>query len=514
MDSTKTMNKLTAFLLALPLAAQMILVCDPDCTSAELDLDIVWDKPARKIKKKPSKPPVLPAPVSTIHSPRTAAELQVAIDKAAGGDEIHLSAGLTYSGNFNLPGKPSVVTIRTADLSWSTASQRVKPSDGPRMARVQSPNSLPAFMLAKDADNWHFTGIHFAASDTAPTYNVVQVGDLSEARSLAELPDKVTIERCLITGDPTFGGRRGVLLLGTNLTVRDSHIDSFFEGGADSQAILISSGKGPMLIENNYLEGAGENLFISNETQFLQADGIAENITIRRNHLKKRDAWKPPVGFVMKNLFEIKSARHVLVEANVLENNWESGQTGFGILFTARTSTIPEISDVRFRFNKIINSQNGFAVLGKNGDGAPTDPGRVFDLVIEHNVIEGPAGRFMLFQNGIENVIVRNNTALGIGASIWLSDLAMSGRIDFTGNVIGRGVYGIHHSGTGEGTRSIVAFWREWDVQGNVFVGPGEPHTPSMYPPGNTFVLTASEVPAGAGADMAALNAAIAGVVQ
>src|SRR5688572_24625252 len=172
------MNKLTAFLLALPLAAQMILVCDPDCTKAELEMDLEWHKPSRRIKKKatPPVPPIPAPPATTIWAPADGPGLQVAIDKSVGGDEIHLAAGATYSGNFNLPGKASVVTIRTADLSWSTAGQRVKPSDAPRMARVQSPNSLPAFILFKDADNWHFTGIHFAASDAALTYNVIQVG--------------------------------------------------------------------------------------------------------------------------------------------------------------------------------------------------------------------------------------------------------------------------------------------------------------------------------------------------
>lgn len=502
------------FLLALPLAAQTVLVVD-DVTGTlvvgSLAPDVEWDRPTRKIKTKAPTPP----PVSTIHTPRTSVELQATIDKAAGGDEIHLAAGLTYSGNFNLSGKAAPVTIRTADLAWSTSGKRVKPSDAPRMARVQTPNSAPAFYAGKDADNWRLVGLDLTNSDAVHSYNIVHIGDLNEARSLAELPNNFTIDRCYIHG-AKLSARRGVLAMGTNIAITNSYIDNFFAQGVDSQAILVPGGRGPTLIENNFLEGAGENLFLSAESPHLGVDAIPENVTIRRNHLKKRLAWMlPGTGLVIKNLFEIKAARHVLVEANVMENNPVAGQSGFGVLFTARTGLIPEISDVKFRLNKIINSANGINVLGKNGEGAPGDLGRVFDLIVENNLFEGEMGRFLMCLNAIESLSVRHNTALGAGSHIMLSDGPMSGRIDFMGNAIGRGMYGIQHTGTGEGTRSIVAFWRAWDVSGNAFVGAAIPDwVPGAYPPGNTFVKDAAAIPPGVGCDMAALEAAVAGVVQ
>ena len=38
----------------------------------------------------------------------------------------------------------------------------------------------------------------------------------------------------------------------------------------------------------------------------------------------------------VKNIFELKNARRVLAEGNVLEHNWQHDQNGFAILFTVR----------------------------------------------------------------------------------------------------------------------------------------------------------------------------------
>ena len=40
----------------------------------------------------------------------------------------------------------------------------------------------------------------------------------------------------------------------------------------------------------------------------------------------------------MKNLFELKNARRVQIEGNLLENNWLDAQVGFAILFTVRAA--------------------------------------------------------------------------------------------------------------------------------------------------------------------------------
>ena len=69
---------------------------------------------------------------------------------------------------------------------------------------------------------------------------------------------------------------------------------------------------------------------------------VVEDIVIRDNHLFKPLRWKagdPSFDghdWSIKNSFELKNARRVLVEGNVFENNWVDSQAGFAILLTVR----------------------------------------------------------------------------------------------------------------------------------------------------------------------------------
>lgn len=46
--------------------------------------------------------------------------------------------------------------------------------------------------------------------------------------------------------------------------------------------------------------------------------------------MRKPPEWKGARS--VKNLFELKHAKRVLVEGNVFENNWADGQTGMAIV--------------------------------------------------------------------------------------------------------------------------------------------------------------------------------------
>ena len=75
-------------------------------------------------------------------------DLQKVLNAAQPGDTIVLEPNAEFVGNFVLPNKPgdAWITIRTAtpDTDLPAAGVRIGPADAPLLARLRSPNSIPA----------------------------------------------------------------------------------------------------------------------------------------------------------------------------------------------------------------------------------------------------------------------------------------------------------------------------------------------------------------------------------
>ena len=142
------------------------------------------------------------------------------------------------------------------------------------------------------------------------------------------------------------------------------------------------------------------------------------------NHLFKPLYWKTDdpsyagQSWCVKNLFEIKTAKRVLVEGNVFENSWANCQVGFAILLTVRTqdgrAPWMTIEDVTFRRNWIRNAAAGFNI--SNLDDYRNIGEKTARVLIEHNVIEllGPESKWGELRNAVSvagRSTRRNNSA-------------------------------------------------------------------------------------------------------
>ena len=102
----------------------------------------------------------------------------------------------------------------------------------------------------------------------------------------------------------------------------------------------------------------------------------------------------PNNTMVVKNNLEFKSARRVLVDGNMFENNWVSGQSGFSILLTPRTGQSglgAVVDDITISNNILKNVSSGFNVTGFDNVCLPasgcSNPGETKRIVFYNNLI-------------------------------------------------------------------------------------------------------------------------------
>jgi hypothetical protein len=291
--------------------------------------------------------------------------------------------------------------------------------------------------------------------------------------------------------------------------VVDSYISECKIVGYDSQAIVGWNGPGPFKIVNNYLEGAGENLLFGGADSATPELAPAD-IEVRNNHITKPLTWKidDPVyagtPWTVKNLLELKSARRVLIDGNVLEHSWPHGQSGFAILLTPRNqdgaAPWSAVEDVTFTNNIVRHSAHGLDILGHDTN-YPSQKAR--RIVVRNNLFEdvgpegwGGQGRLFQIRDGAEEVVIEHNTAFHTGSLI-IADGAPNRGLVFANNITQVNLYGITGNGKGLGVPSLEAHFHGYRFENNVIAGPwpspGGAAT-STFPAKNFYPMTLDEV--------------------
>jgi hypothetical protein len=448
-------------------------------------------------------------------------DLQAALNAARAGDEIRLAPGATFKGNFVLPAFDGTapVTVRTdlPDQALPDARTRMTPASAARFARIVSETSSPALRTAPGAHHWTLRFLEFPANKGGYG-DIIAIGDgSSKQASLAGVPHDIVLDHLYVHGDPDAGQKRGIALNGAAVAITNCHISDIKGVGVDAQAIAGWNGPGPFTIENNYLEAAGEVVLFGGADPAIK-DLVPSDITVRFNHITRPMSWRGS-RWQVKNLFELKNARRVRVEWNLLENNWRGAQPGYAVLFTPRNQDghCPwcVIEDVVFAHNVV---RNVAAVLNVLGEDSPNPSGRTRDVRITDNLFSAEGKRLggngwgVLIGSGPRDVVIDHNTFDLDGTTVvyaWGSPKAAG--FQFTNNAARHGTYGINGAGSSTGTPALNAFFDAPQVTGNwLSGGPG-----SKYPTGNRFDGTFDADDAQpAGADVAALRAAAEAIAR
>jgi hypothetical protein len=343
----------------------------------------------------------------------------------------------------------------------------------------------------------HYRLVGLEIEQSAPiVYMVVDIG--SHASSADQLPSNIIIDRCYVHGKASNNVQRDILLNGSSLAVVDSYISEGHWVGADAQAVGTWNGSGPLKITNNFLEGSGENMLIGGAVALPNL--IPSDIEVRSNYFYKPLAWRTTdpsyagIPWTVKNLFELKNAQRVIVDGNVMEDDWTMAQTGTAILLTPRAEygNMPwaAVQDVSFTHNIVRHAAGAFNMLGiDNVDRTSVNVVRLHRVLVRDNLLLDISkanwvgfGVLFQFSSAPDSITIDHNTGFSDDFVAAASGNALSNFV-FTNNIVQHGQMGFFGSGTGEGNPALARYAPSAVFSSNVIVGAN----PKLYPPGNVF---------------------------
>ena len=481
-------------------------------------------------------------------------DLQAALNAALPGDTILLQAGATFTGAFVLPVKNGTtdITIRSSapDASLPAAGVRMMPTYASLLPKIRSTSNGAALATAPGASHWRLLFLEFYPQPGTTTADLLELGGTgSHQNTQWQIPQHFTVDRSYFHGDPTNGQRRGIALNSGDTKIVNSYFADFKGKNSDTQAICGWNGPGPYLVENNYLEAAGENIMFGGSDPSVP-NLVPTGIKILRNYISRPMAWINQ-GWTVKNLVEFKNAQDALVEGNIIENHWLGGQPGSAIVITPRnqSNTAPwsVVRNITVQNNIIRHVSSVFNILGYDNlapslqtENIMVRNNLMYDVNTKYTSATGvtvPA-RLAIIGAGPKNVTFDHNTVDNNGAStIYIYGGATPTGVQIAGftltnNLLKQNSWAIYGDAVGQGQPALDHFAPNATVTHNTFAGASA----KLYPIGNdfptvaqwladftspatgTYTLVPASLSRGAatdgkdiGVDFAALNAALAG---
>lgn len=429
-------------------------------------------------------------------------DLQGAIDAARPGDTILIAAGAVFTGNYTLPDKggSTYITIRSAasDASLPAAGVRIDPSYAAALPKIRSTQNGPAFRTIGAASYWRLQFLEILPSVSTSAVNLLELGTTGPWQTaLSQVPHHLVVDRCYVHGVAAYAQRRAIALNSGDTQILNSYISEIKGQEMDTQAIAGWNGPGPYVIENNHIEAAGENIMFGGSDPAIP-NMVPSNMTIRRNLITKPISWMS-APWTVKNLIELKNADTVLIEGNIIENNWAAGQQGYAFMLTPRNqeNTAPwsVVQNVIVQNNVIRHVAAVFNILGYDDIYGSRQAANIYirnnliyDVSTAYSTPANPAnGWFAVIGNGPRDIVIDHNTIDNDGndtialyeAISWQATTAIYGLV-ITNNLMRDNAYGIFGSNSQEGSVSLNAYAPGAVVLRNAIAG-----ADSRYPAGN-----------------------------
>jgi hypothetical protein len=297
-------------------------------------------------------------------------------------------------------------------------------------------------------------------------------------------------------------------------------------GSSTPTAEITAVASGAVTVTWAPVPGAtGYTVFARNPAGVWQSWAVAEPSFVHNGATPGKSGNPPTAGTMweIKNIFELKNARRVRIEHNLMENNWQAAQPGYAVLLTPRNQdgkcSWCVVEQISFSHNILRNVAGGINIAGYDSDAVSQQSNTI---VIEENLIYdvvtrlgGPGWPFLVGDAVRDLTINRNSidfdgtTLLYAWGGTKASPRAMPG-FKFTNNAARHGEYGINGADASTGTLTLQMYFPGATVTGNWLSGGSS----SRYPAGNRFEVpfdlkltsaTTSLASQGPGADVAKL---------
>ncbi|MBA2480143.1 MAG: fibronectin type III domain-containing protein, partial [Planctomycetes bacterium] len=464
------------------------------------------------------------APTGATIAVAAGGNLQAAINAAVPGDVITLQQGATFTGNFTLPVKSGSgwITIRTsaADGVLPNPGTRVGPVDAGAMAKLVTNADLPAIRTSGAAHHYRLVGLEITMTFPS-SYGLITFGEGTET-STAALPNNLIIDRCWVHGSATGNVQNGLRINSATSAIIDSHFDQCQSTTVESHCIAGVNGSGPFKIVNNFLGGSTIQVLFGGAVPSISGL-IPSDIEFRRNLCQKPTSWRlgsadyAGTQWYVKNLFELKNARRVLIDGNIFEQNWPfngsgpdgSAQQGYALLFTVRdeggVASWATVQDVTVTNNIIRKSNAGIAFYGLEGAGSRR-------MKIQNNLFDdiglnwGSNDRTGMFAqiNRVSDLTINHNTIIhdsDITFATTGASPVQSGGFVFTNNIANHACArpinantGINGAGTNPGLPTLTAYFNGSPAYVCTKNALAQPSGTPSYPTGNFFPSSWSAV--------------------
>ena len=284
----------------------------------------------------------------------------------------------------------------------------------------------------------------------------------------------------------------------------DSYCDEIHWNAGDSQCLFGFNGTGPYLIQNNFIQAAGENIMFGGSDPAI-TNLVPSDITIVGNVIQKNTAWRGALrshSIGARKSIELKNAQRVLLDGNVIQYTWNAGQDEAMIWRSVNqggTCTWCVVQDVTATHNIIQHAPMGLVLAPIQGPSSTNDALPTQRILVRNNVFADissatwglPGWVYQISMDStlptMHDIIIDHNTSFSNVTTLNLGNSGTVNNFQFTNNISDYGIYGIFGNDVGPGAAALTTYLTNYVYNANALLNSSGSRLGGTWPSGTLW---------------------------